>query len=1195
MPRTKTNELPHPLIRVRNSFQKTVLPVLVLLLVFMFGFTSESKAQAPDVNHPNTLITITKNNSVANGMEENVIKIHLADASGNPVPAGTNIKVNLNGISTTFSTDANGNVFIGYSTLKIGSELIIARLENGDVIKNAEGGNSVTITFVADVPDVSTGSGSYIIMETTGAVANGVSVNSVRVHLEDKYGHLIANQDVVFEIVDGQGQFVGTATVTTNSNGEAIIKIRSSKAGDVRVAAKVNGAYVVNGNPAKVTFVAGVPDVSAGSASFIETVIPKAAANGVAVTRVRAHVADAKGNPVQGQAVDFEKILGVAVLEAGPFVTDANGDAFITLTSTTVGEVSIIAKVDGVQIQKQSPAKVEFVADLPDVSPAGGSYIETVIPKAVANGIAYTRVKVHLVDLNGNPVKDQLVVFYKISGVVTIPAGPFMTDANGDVFVNLTSVTAGKVQMSADVNGQTIVNKNPAEVEFIADVPDVTPAGGTYIEAVIVKALANGTAVTKVKVHVVDGKGNPVPGQAVVFDKTGVATMGTGPFITDANGDVFIELTSTQAGIVKVTATVEGKPVVNQSPAEVEFVADIPDVSTAGGSYIEAVIPKATANGTAVTKVKAHVTDANGNPIADQEVVFQIEDGVAAMQVGPFKTDANGDVFVEFTSTKAGLVHVIATINGAKIVKQSPAEVEFVADVPDVSSNSGSFLEVIIPKAAANGAAVTKVRAHVVDVNGNPVANQLVVFEKVSGEADLPAGPFKTDANGDVFIELISTKVGLVQIQAKVEGSLIVKNSPAKVEFVVDAPDVSVTGASYLETVIPKATANGTAITKVKAHVADAKGNAVAGQEVVFSIEKGDGTLQAGVFMTDANGDVEIEITSKKAGLVHVRAEVNGKPILKNAPAIVEFTADVPEVSTGSGSYKRAQTTGSAANGKAKNSVKAHIVDKNGNAVPGVKVKFAITDGEAEFSGAETATTDANGNGLVELTSLKAGKVFLTAFLEDGTEIADDNNVFVEFTWFPDTENPETKLLVVLDGAFADGVAQNSVKAHVVDPNGNALANMSVRFFITSGNADIITAQPVTTDPNGDAIILITSAKPGKVNFGAKVEESSIKNGNPATTTFIAPDIWVPKVFTPNEDGLNDIIKPIITGTFRFEFFSIYNRWGNLLFTSTDVDKGWNGKFKGVSQPNETYLWLIGGLDKDGKKVKRNGMFTLVR
>jgi len=92
-----------------------------------------------------------------------------------------------------------------------------------------------------------------------------------------------------------------------------------------------------------------------------------------------------------------------------------------------------------------------------------------------------------------------------------------------------------------------------------------------------------------------------------------------------------------------------------------------------------------------------------------------------------------------------------------------------------------------------------------------------------------------------------------------------------------------------------------------------------------------------------------------------------------------------------------------------------------------------------------------------------------------------------------------------------------------------------------------------------------------------------------------SPDIFVPSAFTPNANGLNDILKPIPVGISKLEFFSVYNRWGQLIFTTSEIGKGWNGLLGDAQQPNGTYVYMTQGIDYTGKTVFRKGTVVLIR
>ncbi|MFM2388113.1 MAG: hypothetical protein RL660_2870 [Bacteroidota bacterium] len=68
--------------------------------------------------------------------------------------------------------------------------------------------------------------------------------------------------------------------------------------------------------------------------------------------------------------------------------------------------------------------------------------------------------------------------------------------------------------------------------------------------------------------------------------------------------------------------------------------------------------------------------------------------------------------------------------------------------------------------------------------------------------------------------------------------------------------------------------------------------------------------------------------------------------------------------------------------------------------------------------------------------------------------------------------------------------------------------------------------------------------------------------------------VWVPNIFTPNGDDLNDVLH-IKTYKVELKSFDIYNRWGERVFTTDDINKGWNGQYKGKDIEGDTYSYVI--------------------
>ncbi|MES2775443.1 MAG: PKD domain-containing protein [Bacteroidota bacterium] len=93
----------------------------------------------------------------------------------------------------------------------------------------------------------------------------------------------------------------------------------------------------------------------------------------------------------------------------------------------------------------------------------------------------------------------------------------------------------------------------------------------------------------------------------------------------------------------------------------------------------------------------------------------------------------------------------------------------------------------------------------------------------------------------------------------------------------------------------------------------------------------------------------------------------------------------------------------------------------------------------------------------------------------------------------------------------------------------------------------------------------------------------------------VPPTIFVPSGFTPNADGKNDVIKPILAGMHRLDYFRIYNRYGQLVFQTSAIGKGWDGRIKGELQASASFVYTAQALDYNGVTVKATGMFTLIR
>lgn len=89
---------------------------------------------------------------------------------------------------------------------------------------------------------------------------------------------------------------------------------------------------------------------------------------------------------------------------------------------------------------------------------------------------------------------------------------------------------------------------------------------------------------------------------------------------------------------------------------------------------------------------------------------------------------------------------------------------------------------------------------------------------------------------------------------------------------------------------------------------------------------------------------------------------------------------------------------------------------------------------------------------------------------------------------------------------------------------------------------------------------------------------------------------YVPNVFTPNGDGLNETLAPVLSDPETLIELLIFNRWGQEIFTTTSVQQPWNGKVEGGPVPDGTYIYIVRWKDRcTGTRKEKYGHVTLLR
>ncbi len=89
--------------------------------------------------------------------------------------------------------------------------------------------------------------------------------------------------------------------------------------------------------------------------------------------------------------------------------------------------------------------------------------------------------------------------------------------------------------------------------------------------------------------------------------------------------------------------------------------------------------------------------------------------------------------------------------------------------------------------------------------------------------------------------------------------------------------------------------------------------------------------------------------------------------------------------------------------------------------------------------------------------------------------------------------------------------------------------------------------------------------------------------------------LYVPNAFTPNGDNINEVFRAVPLGMKKLNYFRIYNRFGQLLFSTTQQNAGWDGTYNGKPQDPDVYVWIVEGIDYQDNKIFKRGIVTLIR
>ncbi|HAY0108218.1 TPA: hypothetical protein JS271_001495 [Escherichia coli] len=973
---------------------------------------------------------------------------------------------------------------------------------------------------------------------TTGnpdVLANGSDRHTVNVRVEDQFGNVLPEQTVTFTVTKGAAVFANagqSADIRTDAHGMAEVDLSSTVADASTVEAKINQSS----DSKTVNFIA---DVSTAQIAELVVIKDGSEADGSTANTLRVKVTDAFGNALAGQTVSVTAGNGATV--APVVTTQPDGTVEISVTSQTAGTSAVTASINN----SSQSRNVTFVAD---VRTAKIADLVVTRDNSVADGSTANTLQVRVTDAFGNALNGQTVSVLADNGATTAPT--VITEPDGTLEISVTSQTAGTSAVTATINSSS----QSRGVTFIADVrtaqiavlevtqdyavadgstantlrarvtdafgnalagqtvsvtagngatvapvvttqPDGTveisvtsqTAGTSTVTAcinnsslsqnvtfvadvstakiadlVVIKdgSEADGSTANTLQVKVTDAFGNALAGQTVSVMAGNGATVAP-TVITEPDGTVEISVTSQTAGTSTVTASINN----SSQSRDVTFIAD---VRTAQIASLEVTQDNAVADGAMANTLRARVTDAFGNALAGQTVSVMAGNG--ATTAPTVTTQPDGTVEISVTSQTAGISTVTATINSSS----QSRDVTFIADA---STAQIADLVVIKDGSEADGSTENTLRVRVTDAFGNTLGGQTVSVTADNSATVTPT--VITEPDGTVEISVTSQTAGVSTVTASINSSSQSRN----VTFVAD-----VRTAKIADLVVIKdgSEADGSTANTLRARVTDAFGNTLGGQTV--SVLADNGATVAPTVTTQPDGTVEISVTSQTAGTSTVTASINNSSLSQN----VTFVADVRTAKIADLVVIK---DGSVADGATANTLQVKVTDAFGNALNGQTVSVMAGNGATVTP---TVITGPDGTVEISATSQTAGISTVTVTINNSS--LSRNVMFVA-----DVRTAQiADLVVIKDGAVADGAMANMLQVKVTDAFGNALAGQTVSVLAGNGAT---TASTVTTQPDGTVEISVTSQ-----TAGTSVVTASINNSSQSrNVTFIA-DVRTAKI-----------------------------------------------------------------------------------
>lgn len=901
---------------------------------------------------------------------------------------------------------------------------------------------------IALIADSKTAQLTQLKVITNDAIANNIAKNQVKLTIVDAQNHPVIAHPVKFTVTNKASV---APQQETDENGEIVIPITSTTAGKAVLTINYGGTTT---KTAEINFNADKTTAKMADKDGFTITPEKSVANGKTAKEITITVTDAHNNLVEKAPVTLKTSNG-QFANGQPIdntlVTDDKGKVTAKLTSKVAGSAEITATVN----RKSHTQKTTFTSDATSAQIKPLTVSST---SEVADGKQPINVTAMVIDNNNNPLMHQKIRWSadKTSGV-TFDKETFTND-KGHITLPITSTVADEINITASTENAA---DQSIKITFLADpaTATITTSGLKIDEA---NTIANGKDTKTITATVTDANGNILSDIDVKFTTTeGSFTVSkTDKTITKKtakDGTAKVELTSTKADTVTITATVNGH-VVHQSS---QFVADNTYAKIA---KIVGENKSAVADGKDTMRFEAQVTDNLGNPIEGATINWKSNFSSRDVQfTSPsIPTNKEGKTFIRITSYKAADVIVTGTIAG----KDTSAEkVTFTADLKTAKLAAFNTLPETI---AANGKDIVTLETQVVDANDNPIEGVSVHFQADNGAIITPSVISKKD--GSVASVLTTNHAAdNITITANIDKKSSIKST---IKSIADIKTATITLQTSSKSV-PASNLGVTSGIQLTATVTDAKGHRLEGIPVIWSSDFNQ--FDNDTTQTDDQGKASAILYGTKAGKTAVTASLLNKKLAKEE---VTFTAGT--INDTNSSLKMSQDS-ILADGVNISMARLTLKDMWGNPVKGQTIKWSRSSTEVTIK--DKGEIGSSGVYQAEVTSKKAGIHTISATINSITKkekigvIADTSTAIIDS--------------IKIEGAnttHADGNSKITLVATIKDTGTNPVEHVTIGWNTTVGT---LSAPTSNTDYHGKAYITVTSTEAKKGEITAQIGSST--------------------------------------------------------------------------------------------------------